>query len=352
MKINYLINFERKNMKKLSFLLITLVSYVSFSQCSSFTENPNGKPVVVTVTGEGGVCFTLKVNNTVINSTNASAVTFNETVDGGKKLEATLSDGQKITKNVVLPPQLATVYFKLAPNKKGEYDIKLQMFKGDLNAEEKAKNDAEFKAKVQANKDEQAKNDAEWDAKRAAEKEEREKAKANETPKYSIQQVDTKLSTSESKSESSQTTNSTSESTSNTTNSNIEVKSTTGSVSSGANEYEIQILCDNKPVVNTLVTVKRKDFVFGSCMTDETGYCKVKSNEVIDCNYPIDLKGERNGSASAGNGSANASSKWEIEGFFILNCKGGTTFKLEQAAEGMGKMMGISKDTLLKGWGF
>jgi hypothetical protein len=101
-----------------------------------------------------------------------------------------------------------------------------------------------------------------------------------------------------------------------------------------------------------MVTIKRKDFIFGSCMTDETGYCKVKSNEIIDCNYPIDLKGERNGSASAGNGSANASSKWEIEGFFILNCKGGTTFKLEQAAEGMGKMMGLSKESLLKGWGF
>jgi hypothetical protein len=352
LKINNLTNFERKNMKKLNVLLFSIIGYVGFSQCSSFTENPNGKPVVVTVTGEDGVCFTLKVNNTVINSTNASAVTFNETVDGGKKLEATLSDGQKITKNVVLPPQLATVYFKLAPNKKGEYDIKLQMFKGDLNAEEKAKNDAEFKAKVQANKDEQAKNDAEWDAKRAAEKEEREKAKENETPKYSIQQVDTKLSTSESKSESTQTTNSTSENSSNTTNTNVEVKTTSGSVSSGSNEYEIQILCNNKPVANTMVTVKRKDFIFGSCMTDETGYCKVKSNEIIDCNYPIDLKGERNGSASAGNGSANASSKWEIEGFFILNCKGGTTFKLEQAAEGMGKMMGLSKESLLKGWGF
>ncbi len=341
-------------------VLIFVGTQLNAQDCPQFNGENNGKPVKVTFYTEADACFTMTQNGAVLNASESKRVVFYMDY-GTVKTKVKLSNGTELEKSVIVGnTAIAAVTMEITYNeKKNTWDIKNRLGQGEVTAETKAQWDADadaMNAKMVADK---AARDKEWDDKRAAEQAEREAEKANEQPKYTIQkvdthvdtdiqQVDTKLSSSSStsSSSSSSSSNSSSSSASMTNSNNGE------SITKGSNMYEIQVMCNGNGVANTYVSLAVKDFIYGTCLTDETGYCKLYSNEVISCSYPIDIKGAKSSGTGGENASANASSTWSIDGYYYINCDKGTLFKIDEAAKGMGEMMGIPASQILSGWGF
>ncbi len=343
-----------------SFCTLSLVLFgaqLNAQDCPQYNAENNGQPVKVTFYTEADVCFTMTKNGAALNESDSKRVVFYMDY-GNVKTKVKLSNGIELEKSVIVGnTAMAAVTMEITYNeKKNTWDIKNRIGQGEVTAETKAKWDADadaMKAKMDADK---AARDKEWDDKRAAEQAAREAEKANEQPKYTIQKVDTQIDTDiqqvDTKLSSSPASSSTNPSNSSPSSTNESNSNDGKSLTKGSNMYEIQVMCNGNAVANTYVSLAVKDFIYGTCLTDETGYCKLYTNEAISCSYPIDIKGAKSAGAGGDNASANASSTWSIEGYYFLNCNEGTLFKLDQAAKGMGEMMGIPASQILSGWGF
>jgi hypothetical protein len=336
--------------------LVLFGAQLNAQDCPQFNAENTGKPVKVTFYTEANACFTMTQNGAVLNETDSKRVVFYMDY-GTVKTKVKLSNGTELEKSVMAGNTLAAITMEITYNeKKDSWDIKNRLGQGEVTAETKAQWDADadaMNAKMEADK---AARDKEWDDKRAAEQAAREAEKANEQPKYTIQKVDTHVDTDIQQVDTKLSSTSSSNSSSSSSSSNASAGSGNANdgktVTKGSNMYEVQVMCNGNGVANTYVSLAVKDFIYGTCLTDESGYCKLYTNEVISCSYPIDIKGAKSAGAGGDNASANASSTWSIEGFYYLNCDKGTLFKLDEAAKGMGEMMGIPASQILSGWGF
>ena len=333
------------------FFCVIMTNFVFGQNCSDFNAPNDGKPVKVTFYTESETCFTLYSSKGSINTEPSKRVVFYMDY-GVLPVTVNMNDGQVVEKKVMAGNTLASVVMELVYNeKKGMWDIKNRLGQGEVTAEEKARQDDQAEQMRQKQEADKAARDKEWEEKRAAEAAEREKAKENEQPKYTIQKVDTKVDTDIQKVDTKLSDNTNQGNGRSSSGNNAIVKE--GEITKGAYEYAIKVVCNEKPVKNTYLTLYIADLTYGTCLTNEEGICDLKAVNEINCNLPINMKGQKGASAGGENANANASSEWKIEGYFAVPCTGpkGYVFHLEHAAKQMAEMSGMSVDSFLMSWG-
>lgn len=316
-------------MKTLFLCLCFWVSATAaFAQCSTYDAPANGKPVKVTVWTKEGECFKLTVNGIAINPDNANSVTFYESAAGAKKMIVTLADGNVVTKNATLSPDMASVTYKVDQNKKGEWGMSMQLGKAEMSAEAIAREDAEDKAEEeesarQAKADEEAR--AAQKAKAEAQWKESEDAIAKEDAEREAAKNPKPAETAGGGSGAS--------------------KPAAGGSSSGGKYIPIQFLYGaGQPIANTTMTLKTAEgALIGTATTDGNGLAKFDP-QLPPGAYSMDLYGSKGGS------------DWSLKGMYSLTIneeRNDVPIVLDilEGIRSMAEMMGMDPDALAAMYG-
>jgi len=362
-----------KSIITLLILPLLFISTFSIAQCPDYTADLSGS-ITINIYSETGECFKVSIQGSDITPESTSNLTFK--VNKTTKVKVNLDNGNIIEKNILLNPDMVSVFFAVQQNKKGKWSLKNKFGKMEKTAaSQKAWDDklAANKAEMDAKK---AKSDAEWDAARQAEKDDRDARKieddkeqakkdAEREARYDAQRKNEeavrpkndleerkaeqeKLRIAEEKereeakrkAEISKTTTQSTTSTSTTTSTSPTTSPSTVKPSSGSTSVPMIVTYKGVPVTDTYITLEIEKVVIGSSTTDNNGRAVIKTNLPVNTEVAYKLSGKK------------GNAKWSFSGIFLLErAPKETKVPLDYAIKIMAEEIGMPASSIASSWG-
>ena len=392
--LNYFLNIMKF---KESFLALSLLAVfycftttLNAQDCQPYTASTSGD-IDVKIYTELGECFQVQYEGVMITPEKVSQCNLKSSI-GIHPVKVIMENGTEITKKLAFQAGQASGAYEIQRNKKGKYSLKNKIWQATMTEEERQRREDEAEAKKKEREAEKAKADAEWDR----EQEER-RQRMKESVKIDSPSIESESSTESSGSllspyedtrqgiqgdpdrqgiqgdpnrqgiqgnanaqgiqgnadqqgrqgrtdlgtQSGGATTSSSESKTSTESSAPKPDPNDPKITTGKDKFQVQIWYKETPITDTYLTVLINDKALGTGLTDWEGKTWIYTDLPIPSTLPIELRGEK------------GSTKWSMDGFFLLNAPPEATFfPLEKAMEQMAEFMGMSEVDLARNWNF
>lgn len=336
---------------------------VQAQDCSPHTANTDG-PMAIVIDSESGECFQFYFRGELLTPDYVSRLNF-KTEAGSHKVKCVLKNGAVIEKKFLLSPDQANALYNIK-SKKGKYVLKQKFTAAEYTPEAKArkeKEEAERKAKLQADKE---RRDKEWEDAQAERKAKREAEMSKSSGATLSEYEDTRqgvqgqqLSGKQGRTDLATSSSSGSNGSTGSSGNSGSSKGSTGSSSiaagnSGSNsaggtidamapgpkEVPMWITYKGAPITNTEVTLEISGVVIGTGTTDSEGKVKIKTNLPVNTETSYKLSGKK------------GNAKWSFSGLFLLNpLPKVTPVPMEVVVKEMASAMGMGESMLVQMWG-